>query len=203
MRRRLPERLAADARGATAVEFSLVAGVMILSTLTLIDFGHFLYGWNQQAQAVRLGARLAATHSPIAPELATMTGLETGVEVGEPAGPYERVCTSTSCSDGGHSSAAFNRIFFGADAECGEVASKAAMGMCDTMTSLQPGRLTVTYRESGADVAGVAGALRPLITVRLSGVGSGAVFVDTLWPALSALPATEVTVLAEDMRTSS
>ena len=77
------------------------------------------------------------------------------------------------------------------------------MGMCDTMTSLQPGHLTVTYRNSGADVAGTAGALRPLITVRLSGVASGAVFVDALWPALGALPDTEVTVLAEDMRTSS
>lgn len=195
--------LARDRRGATAVEFSLVAGIMILGSLTLIDFGRFLYGWNQQAQAVRLGARLAATHSPVAPELATMTGLETGVEVGDPVGPYERVCTSTSCSGGGHSSAAFNRIFFGADAQCGEAVSEAAMGMCDTMTSLQPGQVTVTYRNSGADVAGTAGALRPLISVRLSGVGSGAVFIDTLWSALGALPDTEVTVLAEDMRTSS
>jgi Flp pilus assembly pilin Flp len=202
MRRRL-RTLAGDRSGATAVEFSLVAGVMILGALTMIDFGHFLFGWNQQAQAVRLGARLAATHSPVAPELATMTGLETGVEVGDPVGAYERACTSAGCSGGGHSDAAFNRIFYGSDAECGEAASEAAMGMCDTMTGLQPGQITVTYRNSGADVAGTAGALRPLITVRLSGVDSGAVFIDTLWPALGALPDTEVTVLAEDMRTSS
>jgi Flp pilus assembly protein TadG len=202
MRRSL-RTLAADHRGATAVEFSLVGGVMILATLTMIDFGHFLFGWNQQAQAARLGARLAATHSPVAPELATMTGLETGVEVGDPVGAYERACTAAACTGGGHASAAFNRIFYGSDAQCGGAASEAAMGMCDTMTSLQPGQVTVTYRNSGADVAGTAGALRPLITVRLSNVGSGAVFVDALWPALSALPDTEVTVLAEDMRTSS
>lgn len=195
--------LASDTRGATAVEFSLVGGIMILGALALIDFGHILFGWNQQAQAVRVGARLAATHNPVAPELSTMTGLETGVEIGDPVGPYERSCTFASCSGGGHSTAAFNRIFYGSDAQCGEAASEAAMGMCDTMTSLQPGQLTVTYRNSGTDVAGTADALRPLITVRLSGVGSRAVFVNTLWPALSALPATEVTVLAEDMRTSS
>lgn len=203
MRRGTLRRLAVDRRGATAVEFSLVAGVMILGALTLIDFGHFLYGWNQQAQAVRLGARLAATQNPVAPDLSTMTGLETGVEVGDPVGAYERACTSAACTGGGHSTAAFNRIFYGSDAQCGEAAAEAGMGVCDTMTSLQPGHLTVTYRNSGADVAGTAGALRPLITVRLSGVGSGAVFVDALWPALSALPDTEVTVLAEDMRTSS
>lgn len=196
-------RLAADRRGATAVEFSLVAGAMIVGTLTLIDFGHIVHGWNQQAQAVRLGARLAATHNPVAPELSTMTGLETGVEIGDPVGAYERVCTSTGCTGGGHSAAAFNRIFYGSDAQCGEAASEAAMGMCDTMTGLQPGQLTVTYRNSGVDVAGTAGALRPLITVRLSGVDSAAVFVNTVWSPLSALPATEVTVLAEDMRTSS
>lgn len=194
---------ARNRRGATAVEFSLVAGIMILGSLTLIDFGRFVYGWNQQAQAVRLGARLAATHNPVAPELATMTGLETGVNVGDPVGAYERVCTAASCSGGGHSSASFNRIFFGADAQCGGAASKAAMGMCDTMTTLQPGQLTVIYRNSGTDIAGTAGALRPLITVRLSGVGSEAVFVHGLWPALGALPDTEVTVLAEDMRSSS
>lgn len=192
-----------DRRGATAVEFSLVGGILIVGVLTLIDLGHYLFRWNQEAQAVKLGARLAATHDPVSTDLATSDGLFTGVEPGDPAGAYVRACAASACSGGTYGSAAFNRIFYGADAQCGDPASEAAVGVCDVMPDLQPAQLSITYRNSGVDVVGTAGSLRPLITVRLAGAPSGSVLLGSTFPQLVNLPATEVTVLAEDMRTTS
>jgi Flp pilus assembly pilin Flp len=200
---RLFSHLARDRRGATAVEFSLLGGIMIVGVVSLIDLGHFVFRWNEQAQAAKLGARLAATHNPVSSDLASSDGLFTGAEVGEPAGTYVRACAASSCSPGSFSSAAFNRIFYGADAQCGQPASQAAMGVCDAMPDLQPSQLSITYRNSGVDVIGTEGSLRPLITVRLSGAPSKSVMLATPFPQLVNLPATEVTVLAEDMRTSS
>jgi len=196
-------KLLGDRRGATAVEFSLVGGVLMIGVLTLIDLGHFLFRWNQEAQAVKLGARLAATHNPVSADLATSDGLFTGVQPGEPAGAYVRACAASACSGGSYNSAAFNRIFYGADGQCSAPAGQARAGVCDVMPNLQPAQLSITYRNSGVDVVGTAGSLRPLITVRVAGAPSGSVLLGSTFPTLVNLPATEVTVLAEDMRTSS
>ena len=195
-----------DRRGAAAIETAIVAPFLFTGIIGVFDLGVYLFRWNQAVEAARVGARLAAVSDPVAPELATMTGLETGVEAGQPVGDYERVCTgsSQSCTGGGYSPVAFNRIFHGpGSTACGDATGREQVGMCDAFTILQRSQVTIAYRDSGADTAGVAGALRPLISVSVAGAPSGVALIDRLFPGnFATLPTVVTTVVAEDLRSA-
>jgi len=53
-------------RGATAVEFALVAMLLITVILGIIQFGLVMFTFNSAAQATRHGARVAAVNAPYA-----------------------------------------------------------------------------------------------------------------------------------------
>ena len=53
-------RSATRQRGATAVEFAIVAAVFLLLLLGMMEMGRMLYYWNAAVEATRLGARVAA-----------------------------------------------------------------------------------------------------------------------------------------------
>ena len=201
---RLPRRWANDRKGGAAVETALIAPFLFTAVLGLCDVGVYLFRWNQAVEATRVGARLAAVSDPVSSELSTMTGLETGVDAGDPVGAYVRVCAAAACSGGTYSADAFNRIFRGPGSEaCGDATSHEWVGMCDAFSVLQTSHVTIEYRTSGVDTAGVAGALRPLISVRVSGAPSGAVILNRIVPgAFAVLPAAETTVVAEDLKSS-
>ncbi|AKM04998.1 MULTISPECIES: TadE/TadG family type IV pilus assembly protein [Burkholderia cepacia complex] len=46
-------------RGATIVEFALIASVLIMLLIGIFEFGRVLFYWNTASEAVRLGARTA------------------------------------------------------------------------------------------------------------------------------------------------
>ena len=193
-----------DESGISTVEVAMLAPILFGAVLASFDAGLYVWRWSQAVQAARTGARLAAVSDPVASDLATMTGLETGVQPGQPAGAYQRVCSPATgaCAGGAaYSAPARNRIFYGpASATCGAAPSRDRAGMCDVLPLLQPGNVTVTYRSSGVDTAGVAGALRPVITVQIAGAGPRLVLFDKILPAT--LPVVEVTMLAEDLRST-
>ena len=192
-----------DARGLTALETAVLAPVLFTAVLSSFDAGLYVWRWNQAVEAARIGVRLAAVSDPVSSELDDMTGLETGVEAGQPVGAYERVCSgeTATCSGGTYDAAAMARIFYGASGQtCAEGTRRSERGMCDALPILNPSAVTVTYRASGVDTAGVPGALRPLVTVRISGAVPRMVLFDKILPAT--LPATEMTMLAEDLRSS-
>jgi len=193
-----------DTRGATAFEVAVLAPLLFTGLLSTFDLGLYVWRWNQAVQAARIGARIAAVSDPVSSDLSSMTGLETtGTVAGEPAGAYERVCTgsASTCSSGVYSPAAMNRLFYGVQGtECIEGSPRAQRGMCDVLNGLNLSNITVSYRHSGVDTAGTAGALRPLVSVRISGARANLVLFGRLLPAT--LPATEMTMLAEDMRSS-
>lgn len=195
-----------DRRGSAAVETAIVAPFLFTAMIGLFDLGVYLFRWNQAVEAARVGARLAAVSDPVSSELATMTGLETGVQPGEPAGDYARVCAAgaQTCTGGTYSATAFSRIFYGAGSSvCGDAAGAEKVGMCDALTVLQRSHVTIRYEESGADSAGSPGALRPLITVTIAGAPSGAALLHQMVPgAFTTLPTARVTVVAEDMRST-
>ena len=197
-------RFLRNASGAAATEVALLAPVFVAALLTLFDVGLYLWRWNQVVEAARVGARLAVVSDPVASDLVGMTGLETGVAAGQPVGAYERVCTPSACTNGVYSASAMNRIFYGPGQvqEC-KTTRTASSGMCDVLNSLQQANVTISYRASGVDVAGVVGALKPLVSVRISGADPNLFFIDHFVPGrFATLPAAEVTVLAEDLRTS-
>ena len=191
--------------GAAAVEMALLAPVFVVGLLSIFDLGLYFWRWNLAVEAARVGARRAVTSDPVSADLATMTGLETGVSAGQPVGEYERVCTPESCTNGGvYSTAAMWRIYYGpGTAVCQDGVRTQQAGMCDVLRVLKPQNVTVSYRASGVDAAGVVGALKPLVSVRVSGAAPNLVFIDRVIPgAFTALPTAEVTLLAEDLRTS-
>ena len=77
-----------DQRGITSVEIAVLAPLLFASVLASFDAGLFVWRWSQAVQAARMGARLAAVSDPVASDLSTMTGAETGAAPGEPAGAY-------------------------------------------------------------------------------------------------------------------
>jgi Flp pilus assembly protein TadG len=75
-----------DRRGAAAIETAIVAPFLFTGIIGLVDLGLYLFRWNQVVEAARLGARIAAVSDPVSSDLTLMTGLETGVQSGQPAG---------------------------------------------------------------------------------------------------------------------
>ena len=198
-------RFRRDSAGAAAVETALLAPVFFTAVLSLFDLGLYFWRWNQAVEAARIGVRLAVVSDPVSSDLSTMTGLETGALAGQPVGEYERVCTPSSCTGGGvYSAAAMSRIYYGRGGnECANGVPAAQAGMCDVLRSLNLENVSVSYRASGVDVAGTAGALKPLVTVRIAGAAPNLVIINHLFPgAFATLPAAEVTAMAEDLRTT-
>lgn len=48
-----------DQRGATAVEFAIVAALLCTLLIGIMEFGRLLFYWNTAGEATRLGARIA------------------------------------------------------------------------------------------------------------------------------------------------
>ena len=190
--------------GAAAVEVALLAPVFVVALLAIFDLGLYFWRWNQAVEAARVGARLAVVSDPVSSDLTSMTGLETGVAAGQPVGQYERVCAPAACSGGVYSAAAMARIYYGPGTQaCDDTVRTEHAGMCDVLPTLRQADVTVSYRASGVDTAGVVGALKPLVSVRVSGADPHLVFIDHFVPGrFTTLPDAEVTVLAEDLRTS-
>ncbi len=197
-------RFLRDDRGVTAVETAVLAPLLFTTVLSLFDVGLYVWRWNEAVQAARIGVRIAIVSDPVSSDLSTMTGLEvSGVEPGEPAGAYERVCSASAatCVGGVYSPAAMNRLFYGVQgSDCVAGSPRAQRGMCDVLTGLNLSNITVSYRHSGVDTAGTAGSLRPLVSVRISGARANLVLFGRLLPAT--LPTTEMTMLAEDLRST-
>ncbi|MFQ5766234.1 MAG: TadE/TadG family type IV pilus assembly protein, partial [Rhodospirillales bacterium] len=59
-------RLAQDQRGAVAVEVAIVFGVLLVLTISLIEFALALWQWNSAEKATQLGVRYAVESDPVA-----------------------------------------------------------------------------------------------------------------------------------------
>lgn len=190
-----------DRRGGAAVEMALIAPFLFTLVIGLVDLGVFMFRWNQAVEATRIGARIAAVSNPVSSDLSTLTGIETGVAPGQPVGAYQRVCAAGACSGGVYNAAAFSRIYHGPGSACGDATNRDTTGMCDAFSALQTAHVTVRYEASGVDSAGVAGALRPLISVKVSGAPSGVALIGKVFASsFAVLPDAETTVMAEDMK---
>jgi len=58
MNARVRKRMSGE-RGATAVEFAIVATLLCTLLIGIMEFGRILFYWNTAAEATRLGARIA------------------------------------------------------------------------------------------------------------------------------------------------
>lgn len=193
-----------DDRAAVTVETSLTIMILILLTGGSIEAGYAFYQYNGAQQAVRTGARIAATTTPVATTVTNITGLSNRVSTGDTFPNFNITCDdkSQSCSQGLYNGEAMQRIVFGPDADgvCAAT-SRARRGMCDVFKDTKRSRVDVAYIGSGLGRAGFQGDAAPLVSVTLSEVPVNFFFLDMIgFDGLVYLPPIEATLMGEDLR---
>ncbi len=107
-------KLAGDRSGAVAVESAIVFGLLIVLTISLIEFSLALWQWNTAEKATELGVRYAVQSDPVSVGLAEYNGVTGG---GLSPGTllnfsnldaFTLSCTNTSCSCSGAGCGDFN-----------------------------------------------------------------------------------------------
>ena len=174
--RRVPRpllpRFRADARGATTVEFGLVAGVLLTILFGLVDFGYAFWQWSSATKALQLGVRLAAVSDPVSSDLKTMTGLSSTVQDGDPMPYYQRICSGASqtCTGGTFDQTALNTLVYGRGNTSCPTAAQSYAPMCRIFSRIKPENVRVEYVHTGLGYAGRPGGPIPTITVSLTGL---------------------------------
>lgn len=202
--RDLFKKLYAQTDGGVTVETSLTIMLLIILTGGSIEAGYAFYQYNGAQQAVRTGARIAATSDPVARDMATITGLTNGTTQGQAFPNYEYICQDDTkrCSEGSFDARAMQRIIYGPDEDgiCGATSSPRR-GMCDVFKDTSRAKVEVSYFSSGLGKAGYIGDSAPLISVTLREVPLNFVFLDIIgFQNLLHLPPVEATLMGEDLK---
>jgi len=196
-----------NARGASMVEFSIIAFLFFVLIGGLVDFMVGFYQWNSASKALQQGARLASISDPVDSSLKNWSGLGAGIASGDPFPAFTRVCSGVaqSCSGGGsYSSGAMATIVYGrGQTTCGAVAADRTPAMCDVFGRVRPNNVIITYQQTGLGFAGRPGGPVPTITVELTGLTFNFVFLNGLLRfAPIPLPPMKTTATGEDMSTN-
>ena len=199
--------LGRDQRGASMVEFSIIAFLLFLLTGGLIDFSIGYYQWNSASKALQQGARLASISDPVDSTLAGWDGLDVSGTVPGGAFPsFTRVCNGAtqSCSGGTYSIVAMETIVYGrGQNSCGVVAADKTPALCDIFRRVQPANVIITYKQTGLGFAGRPGGPVPTITVELTNLTFDFAFLNGLLGfAPVTMPAMKTTATGEDMKTT-
>lgn len=140
-------RVLRDRRGVEAIEFALIAPVLLIISLGVIEMSLLLYDYHLAGEATRRGARTAVIAAPIAEldgvkDADIVCGADTEGAVS---------CTGAGLDD----EASFDTIL---------------ASMQSIMPSLTANNLRVSYSASGVSADATAGIATPLVTVGLVGV---------------------------------
>lgn len=210
-----------DDGGAVILEMTVTITLFLVVLFGTIEAGNLFYQWNVATKATQLGARLAAISNPVAANLTTLNGMETGLLPGDPlsANYFDCTCSGAtgSCTgtrpggNCGWSLAAMNAIVYGrGDAAvasgCGNAASGLQLGMCDVYDRIRPANVVIRYQHTGLGYAGRPGAaigvggMVPTITVSLVNLPFNWVALDGLLGlGPIAIPGLRTTITGEDL----
>jgi hypothetical protein len=195
-----------DLRGASMVEFSIIAFLLLVLIGGLVDFLIGYYQWNSASKALQQGVRLASVSDPVDSSLKNWDGLDvSGTVPGGPFPIFTRVCSgaSQSCSGGTYSSVAMNTIVYGRGQNaCGAIGADKTPAICDVFRRVQPANIIITYQQTGLGFAGRPGGPVPTVTVELTGLTFDFVFLNGLMGfAPINMPSMKTTATGEDLST--
>ena len=172
-------KLAADRSGSSAVENTIIFGLLIVLTMALIEFSLALWQWNTAEKATELGVRYAVQSDPVSVGLAEYNGVTGGgFNPGTPLNfsnlaAFTLSCTNTSCSCSGAGCGDFTGSVSnptGVDT----VAFNAIITRMDGVfrgSDLDATNVTIDYSHVGMGFAGRPGLdIVPVVSVRLTGV---------------------------------
>jgi hypothetical protein len=192
-----------DRSAAAALEFALIAGLVLGASLGAVEFSYLYFQWNSASKAVQLGARLAAVSDPVSSDLKTLTGLEGGALPGDPMPYFERVCdgSTASCTNGTYDAQAMDTLIYGRGGTgCGDDQGDSFPGMCDIFPQISAENVIVKYIHTGLGFAGRPGGPVPTIVVELQGLTFEFVLVDKLFGFTTIeLPPFLTTITGEDL----
>jgi TadE-like protein len=197
-----------NARGASLVEFSIIAFLFFILIGGLVDFAIGFYQWNSASKALQQGARLASISDPVDSSLKNWNGLDvSGTVAGHAFPAFTRVCSGAtqSCSGSdGYDAVAMETIVYGRGQNtCGVIAADRTPAMCDVFKRVRPNNVIITYQQTGLGFAGRPGGPVPTITVELTGLTFNFVFLNGLLGfAPIPLPPMKTTATGEDMSTN-
>lgn len=203
--------------GAVLIEVAATLLTFLVLIFGVVEFSYIFYQWNSATKATERGARIAAVSSPVASNLATLTGLEPANNIPGATMPSfdctcngrTKQCTGTvptnaaACS---YSETAMKTILLGRGnngTNC--VSDRLNGGMCQFFPSLTQANVIVRYQYTGMGYAGRTAGPIPTITVSLQNVTYNFLLLSgiaTLTRVSFPLSATS-TVTGEDLRTSS
>jgi len=203
------KRFASDTGGASMVEFSIIAFLVLIVTGGLVDFSHGFYQWNSATKALQQGARLASISNPVDSSLRAKTGLGSGALPGDPFPYFKVLCNGGgSCTGDGAGSydpLAMNTIVYGNPNQttCGRVGENGTrLAMCHVFSRVRPQNVKITYEQTGLGFAGRPGGPVPTITLELTGLQFEFVFLNGLLGfGPITMPAMKTTATGEDMNT--
>jgi hypothetical protein len=196
-----------DARGASMVEFSIIAFLLFTLTGGLVDFAVGFYQWNSASKALQQGARLASVSDPVDSSLKNWDGLDiSGTVPGGPFPAFNRVCSGAtqSCSGGGtYVGTAMNTIVYGRGQNtCGVIGADKTPAICNIFPRIQPENVIITYQNTGLGFAGRPGGPVPTITIELTGLTFNFAFLNGLMGfGPITMPPMKTTATGEDMST--
>jgi Flp pilus assembly pilin Flp len=178
--------LAREQSGAVAVEYAIVIGLLLVLTISIVEFSLALWQWNSAEKSTELGVRYAVQSNPVAAGFTaagwngvTDGGFEPGTSLDTATlGAFTVTCNDTNCTCTGcpggfsttHDSTAFTDI---------------VDHMSGVFFRVQPSNVVVEYAHVGMGFAGRPGAdIVPMVTVRLSGVTFDFMVLNFLRPLL-------------------
>ncbi len=221
-----------DESGAAYLEFTAAAFTFFIILFGVLEFAQVFYQWNAATKATQFGSRLAAVSSPVASNLASLTGTEAGALPGAAMPGYDCTCKFSSgafsCTGSVPSNAtactfdatAMNVLAYGRKvANNGTVTVNTSCqtmppafqnaGMCNFFSGLTANNIVVRYQNTGLGYAGrppgvnQTGAPVPTISVSLTGLTYKFILIGGLAGLNSMpLPGFATTVTGEDLNAS-
>jgi len=178
--------LAREQSGAAAVEYAIVIGLLMVLTISIVEFSLALWQWNSAEKSTELGVRYAVESNPVVAGFTatgwngvTDGGFEPGTSLDtSKVGAFTVTCDDTNCTCTGcpggfsttHDSTAFTDI---------------VDHMSGVFFQVEPSNVVVEYAHVGMGFAGRSGAdILPMVTVRLSGVTFDFMVLNFLRPLM-------------------
>lgn len=211
-----------DVRGATAVEFAIIASLLLMLTFGILEFGLAWYDYNAGAAAAERGVRYAVDSDPAAKFFNAYDGYNGVLDGGLAAGTnltlanlpeFEVDCTGSGSGGSVTATCTCSGTCPSVTTESGGVTvatadSTAFQNILTAVQSIyltaQASNLEVDYKHIGLGFAGSSGInIIPQVTVKLTGLTYNFVALGAFGFSSVTMPNFQSTLIAEDLSSCS
>lgn len=211
-----------DARGATAVEFAIIASLLLMLTFGILEFGLGWYDYNMGAAAAERGVRYAVESDPVAKFFNVYAGYNGVLDGGFAGGTnltlanlpqFEVDCTGSGSGSGVTATCTCSGTCPSMTTQSGSVTDTTADNTAfkNILTVVQSAYLTaqasnleVDYKHIGLGFAGSTGInIIPQVTVKLNGLTYNFVALGAFGFGTITMPNFQSTLVAEDLSSCS